>query len=294
MKKLIIDPGHGGKDPGAVAFGQKEKDWALKISQYQHSRFKELGANVDMTRYKDGTLDPVSRISRIKNKADFCISNHFNAFNGSARGVEVIHSIHASPVLSQRVADNIVDKTGLPLRRVFSRTLPNKKQDYYFMHRLTGSTQTLIIEYGFIDHSLDHEYYTMDTQLKIAAEAVIETMCRQLGIVYRPALLPNDNKPFALQNKKSQVKSKAQASSESLATHSLKNGVRSIHDGKLRFYNKPSWQDKDVFGYMTKGQVFPEVLETVSVGKGKQYKVRNSAGNIFYVTAHPNFVQRII
>ena len=48
MKTIIIDAGHGGKDPGAIAFGIKEKDWNLKMSNYQYKRLKDLGAKVSM------------------------------------------------------------------------------------------------------------------------------------------------------------------------------------------------------------------------------------------------------
>lgn len=293
VKKLIIDPGHGGKDPGAVAFGVREKDWTLKISQYQYSRFKELGVSVEMTRHEDITLEPVARITRVKNKADLCISNHFNAFNGSVRGVEVIHSIHASPRLSQLVAQKLVDHTGLPLRRVFSRSLPNKKHDYYFMHRLTGSTQTIIIEYGFIDHPLDYAYFLTEANMYIAAEAVIETVCNELGVLYRPLSFKKVIKPTNIMAAVGQQSNKEVSKKTVQGRFNTGKGVRSIHDGNLRFYNKPSWKDQDVFGYMKKGQVFPEVLEKLSVGRGEQYKVRNNKGEVYYLTAHPNYVERI-
>ncbi|WP_091479336.1 hypothetical protein [Alkalibacterium pelagium] len=67
--------------------------------------------------------------------------------------------------------------------------------------------------------------------------------------------------------------------------------LESIHNGELRFYNKPSWSDKDVFGFMKKGQTFTEVLDKLKVGSGEQYKVRNARGQVFYVTANPKFVR---
>ena len=75
-KSIIIDPGHGGTDPGAIGFGVREKDWNLRISMYQYERLKELGAKVAITRTSDVTLDPVPRTNKIKNKYDVCISNH--------------------------------------------------------------------------------------------------------------------------------------------------------------------------------------------------------------------------
>ncbi|MCC5890155.1 MAG: N-acetylmuramoyl-L-alanine amidase [Alkalibacterium sp.] len=289
MKRLIIDPGHGGTDPGATAFGQKEKDWTLKMSLYQYKRFKELGVNVEMTRYEDSTLNPVARISRVKNRADICISNHFNAFNGSARGVEVIHSIHASPRFSQIVADNLVRQTGLPFRRVFSRSLPNKKHDYYFMHRLTGSTQTLIIEYGFIDHPLDNQYFKHDSQFLRAAEAVIESVCIELGVTYLAKQVTTQVPSLQVVQKKT-LRNEDKKESDSKRNSYVGKILQSVHKGQLRFYSRPSWKDEDVFGYMTEGQVFPLINKKVRVGKGDQYQVQNRRGEVYYVTAHPEFV----
>ncbi len=94
--KIIIDPGHGGKDPGGGSnYLWKEKDKVLEISLYQYERFKELGIDVVLTRDKDVYLDSSERTKIVKDsKADICISNHINAFDGKSEGTETIHSIH--------------------------------------------------------------------------------------------------------------------------------------------------------------------------------------------------------
>ncbi|MGX9931942.1 N-acetylmuramoyl-L-alanine amidase [Virgibacillus salarius] len=66
--------------------------------------------------------------------------------------------------------------------------------------------------------------------------------------------------------------------------------VESKHNGQLRFYNKPSWSDKHVAGYLKKGYGFPTIVDKVKVGKGYQYKVKNSKGHIYYVTANSKYV----
>ena len=181
-KSLIIDPGHGGTDPGASGFGVKEKDWVLKMSIYQYNRLKELGAKVAITRTTDKTLDSVARTGLIKSKYDYCMSNHFNAFNGTARGVETIHSIYASNSIAKRLADVIVATSKLPLRRVFK--LAGNNGDYYFMHRLTGATNTTIVEYGFIDNKADHDYFKNEDNFYKVAEAVVKEWCSILGVKY--------------------------------------------------------------------------------------------------------------
>lgn len=182
-KSIIIDPGHGGTDPGAVGFGVREKDWNLRISLYQYERLKALGAKVGITRTTDKTLDSGPRTNLIKGKYDVAISNHWNAFNGSARGIETIHSIHGGKAFATSIANALVKATGLPLRRVFSKR-NSAGNDWYFMQRLTGSTRTIIVEYGFLDNATDHNWFKNETNFIKAAEAVIEAICKEIGIKY--------------------------------------------------------------------------------------------------------------
>ena len=84
---IVIDPGHGGIDGGAVGNNQNEKDYTLKISKYMYDRFRELGIPVILTRDTDITLNPSDRVDRIldaygDNKNVIVISNHLNAGGG--------------------------------------------------------------------------------------------------------------------------------------------------------------------------------------------------------------------
>jgi N-acetylmuramoyl-L-alanine amidase len=183
---LFIDPGHGGSDPGANGFGVKEKDWTLKISLYQYNRFKELGVNVAITRTTDVSLDSGPRTAKIKNKARYCMSNHFNAFNGTARGIEVIHSVWTDDKLAKRFAFAIREVSGLPFRRAFSRQADwtKEKLDYYFIPRETGDTESIIVEYGFIDNKEDNAYYKNEENFYKVAERIVEEWCRVLDVKY--------------------------------------------------------------------------------------------------------------
>lgn len=87
LKGIVIDPGHGGSDSGAVGNSIKEKDYTLLISKYMYDRFKELGVPVSITRMDDITLSPKARVEKIKsfygNGSDvIVISNHLNAGGG--------------------------------------------------------------------------------------------------------------------------------------------------------------------------------------------------------------------
>ena len=87
MTKIVIDPGHGGVDSGAIGSDVLEKDYNLLISQYMYDRFKELGVPVQITRDSDITLEPSARTNKILsffgNSPDVIVlSNHLNAGGG--------------------------------------------------------------------------------------------------------------------------------------------------------------------------------------------------------------------
>lgn len=80
IQTIVIDAGHGGKDPGAVAGGVKEKDIVLMIAKKLASRLTEDGFNVIMTRVSNEFI-PLKERTRIADKAraDFFVSIHCNA-----------------------------------------------------------------------------------------------------------------------------------------------------------------------------------------------------------------------
>lgn len=181
---LIIDSGHGGEDPGGGSNQYwKEKDLALKISLYQYKRFKDLGINVALTRDKDIALKPSERTNIVKrSNAKYCISNHINA--GGGEGAETIYSIYSNPTLANIILNALVG-VGQIKRRAFTRTLPGDLQkDYYFMHRDTGKTETVIVEYGFADNTNDTK--RLLENWKQYAESVVKAFCLHIGYIYTP------------------------------------------------------------------------------------------------------------
>ena len=81
QKVIFLDPGHGGKDPGAQYLGLKEKDLNLQVSQQLKTRLESLGYKVIMSRSSDVYVDFITERSRMSNEtnADMFISIHFNA-----------------------------------------------------------------------------------------------------------------------------------------------------------------------------------------------------------------------
>ena len=82
IKKVVVDPGHGGRDPGAIGYkGLKEKDITLKLAYLLKKKLEtDLGCKVILTRYRDKFVS-LERRAAIANrhKADLFISLHCNA-----------------------------------------------------------------------------------------------------------------------------------------------------------------------------------------------------------------------
>ena len=185
MKKVVIDAGHGGSDGGAVGNDIVEKDYTLKISEYIHNRLDELGIENKMVRISDETLEPVERVARIidayGNGNDvLVISNHINA--GGGEGAEIIYALRNTDVFSKKIASEF-ESNGRMVRKYYQRRYPSDyDKDYYFIHRNTGNTEAVIIEYGFLDNINDANL--LKKYWKDYAEAVVKAIAEYIGAPY--------------------------------------------------------------------------------------------------------------
>ena len=186
VRKVVIDPGHGGTDAGATGNNLLEKDYNLLISKYMYDRFKQLGIPVAITRDSDTTLSPTDRVNTILNKFGnssdaILISNHVNS--GGGEGAEVIYALRNKDTLAKRILENI-GATGQETRKYYQRRLPSDtSKDYYFIHRNTGNLEPLIVEYGFIDNTKDVEF--LKENYEELAEAVISAVANYIGVPYK-------------------------------------------------------------------------------------------------------------
>lgn len=159
--KIIIDPGHGGSESGAVAFGMKEKDLNLIYARLLAEKLEKLNISVDRSILNDNYYDSNTLTKMIKNSgASLCISCHNNSVNGSARGLEVIHSIHTDGTLAKYIIQE-ASRTNFPVRKAYSRKSTITGKDYYFIIRLTyPEVETIIVEFGFMDNREDFTLLT--------------------------------------------------------------------------------------------------------------------------------------
>jgi len=112
INTIVIDPGHGGKDPGATYSGLREKDIVLDIGNelYRMIKSKYRNMNVYMTRNRDVFIPLEARTAFAnRKKADMFISIHVNAApNRRARGVEtyVLNVTNDKKALEVAAAEN--------------------------------------------------------------------------------------------------------------------------------------------------------------------------------------------
>ena len=85
-KTVFLDPGHGGKDPGAVYYNTNEKDLTMQVYKKLRKELESLGYTVLTSRDSDVYVDFVTERSKMVNKtdADMFISIHFNATGNPA------------------------------------------------------------------------------------------------------------------------------------------------------------------------------------------------------------------
>lgn len=190
QKRVVVDAGHGGSDPGAVNGNIKEKDFNLASANYIYNRLNELGVPVAITRDTDEDIGRNERLRRMLNSFGndedvIILSNHINA--GGGEGAEVVYSLRNNDTLSKMILNEIGNK-GQIQRKVYQRRLPeDPSKDYYYIMRQTPNTEAVLIEYGFIDNPRDLN--KLQNNLLDYAEGVVKAVANYIGVPYTP---PNE------------------------------------------------------------------------------------------------------
>ncbi|MFR6290709.1 MAG: N-acetylmuramoyl-L-alanine amidase [Peptococcaceae bacterium] len=183
-KKVCIDAGHGGTDPGAVGQnGTKEKDVALQIALLVRDALQRCGIEVMHTRDTDKYMS-LSERAAIANKAgaDAFVSVHCNsATNAAAQGTETYAFSKQSKgyPLAKMVHQELIAVTG-----TVDRGLKTKN---YAVLRETGMAAALV-ELGFISNEQEEKLLINKSWQKKVAEAIAKGIVQYLGMVWMPAV----------------------------------------------------------------------------------------------------------
>ncbi|HOR87043.1 MAG TPA: N-acetylmuramoyl-L-alanine amidase, partial [Bacillota bacterium] len=178
---VIIDPGHGGKDPGATAIDKKtyEKDLNLDVAHRLDRILKDIGFRTIMTRSDDSYMDLVSRSGLANNSyADFFMSIHFNAFMSSAKGIETLYypnDITDEYPYDNRVMANLFHNEIMDALKRSSRGITPRPG----LHVLNKTKMPAILaELGFVTNSEDFAEIKKTEYREMAARALAASIVR--------------------------------------------------------------------------------------------------------------------
>jgi len=168
-QRIVIDPGHGGNDPGAVHGGVSEKDLNLSMAFRLRDYLEQLGYAVILTLESDVTLSLQERATTAKNaEADAFVSIHHNALDNDAvtEGIETWYNDTANElnaVFAGYVQDEIADIT-----QAKDRGLRNSDR-VILLRELPAALPSCLIEVGFLSSNKERERLICpDYQDKIA------------------------------------------------------------------------------------------------------------------------------
>ncbi len=167
-KRVVIDPGHGDHDPGAVGERLREKDVNLDVGLRTAARLVDIGAQVRMTREGDQFVDLYER-PRIAEQigADLFVSIHCNAMPkpNQGWGTETYYYTPQSMCLGQIMQASLVDALG---RR--DRGLHRAR----FVVVREASMPAVLVELMFLNHDEEHALLERPEIRQSAAEAIFE------------------------------------------------------------------------------------------------------------------------
>ena len=187
MKKIYIDAGHGGANPGASFNGRREADDVFALSA-EVARLLEKQADVEVRMSRTADKDPeISARTADANSwgADYFISIHRNALAPEkASGAEVwcyskIEKGGVTYKKAEKILDALCKASGFGNRGVH---LGAPSYSDFGVNRLTDM-HSCLLEVGFVDNSADNARF--DGNFAAMARALAESLCDAVGADYR-------------------------------------------------------------------------------------------------------------
>ena len=179
---VLIDPGHGGTDPGALGVagmsGPFESTLNLAHAYAVRDKLASMGATVYLSRDGDSALTLDQRLQGIEStRADIFISVHHNSIVESTNantvnGIEVYYHNMTSSALAKNVLDSLSTNTG---RR------PRHSSQSYYRVTLLQQSPALLLELGFMSNPAEYETATTKAMHTKVANAVAEGIRKTLS-----------------------------------------------------------------------------------------------------------------
>lgn len=172
---VVIDPGHGGSDPGAVYNGRQEKDDVLRLGKAVGALLEAKGINVVYTREGDIYETPFKKAQDGNSVgADYFVSIHRNSseYPNQYSGAEVL--VYSDSGIRKELANNILD--GMEMAGLKNLGIDERK-DLVVLRRTR--MPAVLVEAGFINSDKDNE--TFDRNFDELAQGIANGILKTLG-----------------------------------------------------------------------------------------------------------------
>ncbi|MEM8502849.1 MAG: N-acetylmuramoyl-L-alanine amidase [Cyanobacteria bacterium P01_D01_bin.1] len=174
---VVIDPGHGGRDPGAVGIGGlREKDINITVARRMQASLQAAGINVVMTRSDDRELDLRPRVTIAERAdADIFVSIHSNAISMSRPDVNGLETYYYSTGfrLAQTIQNNVLQRTDLRDRGV-------RRARFYVL--VNTSMPAVLVETGFVTGREDAARFRNPQAVNTIADGVTAGILQYLNV----------------------------------------------------------------------------------------------------------------
>ena len=173
---VVLDPGHGGPDPGAVGIGGiRETDIVLDVSRQVRDILERSGVQVVMTRNAEVDVDLQPRVDIAERaNATIFVSVHANAISMSRPEVNGIETYYFSSGLdlARVIHSNLLQSTGSRDRGV--------RRARFFVLRRT-SMPSVLLELGFVTGREDAPRLATAEHRRVLADAIARGILQYLG-----------------------------------------------------------------------------------------------------------------
>ena len=180
--KVVIDPGHGGSDPGAVGInGLRETDIVLEVSKNITEFLSKKGVQTILTRSDERTLDLQPRVTKANNfKADAFVSIHANATRGKRKDVNGLETYYFSGFKGQSLAKNIHKQILISSYQSPDRGV--KRSRFYVIRK--SSMPAALVEIGFVTGKYDAALLRQKAYRDKMAFAIAKGILNYLKVSY--------------------------------------------------------------------------------------------------------------
>lgn len=174
-KRIVIDAGHGGVDPGAIGVtGLSEKEVNLAVANKLVTLLENAGARVILTRSADTSLTLADRVKRTNDMdADVFVSIHADSFKATSQGSTTFYHSGKNPSWQQskKLADITIEKITSQLG-----TVNRGSNDKSLFVIRENEIPAILVEMAFLSNPTEEAMLKTDETRQKAAQAIFDSL----------------------------------------------------------------------------------------------------------------------